>query len=138
MSRIKPASGLLLPRFGLGEADKVKLIMVCDGDKECRDTPARAPCIVIPSRTPHELGHAPLLVWAPLHYCDRHATEDAFDVQHWLTPDNKMRATRQAQVIRPPSFRLDFDKASVRWILVTTHEYRDYMHKLGVKRAYTS
>lgn len=130
------ASGLLLPRHALGEADTRRLVMNCD-HPGCRNVPDRAPRIVIPSATPFALGHKPIKVMTTLHFCLPHQ-EGSFQPATWLTAHNKSRVEEVARARRPRGFRPDFEAATVEMLLVTTPEYHDYLKAMGINQRFTA
>lgn len=134
------ASGLLLPRHALGEADTRRLVMVCD-HPGCRNAPDRAPCIVIPGSNPGTRwlpGFRPIRIMTTLHFCLPHAVPGAFDLAGWLTAHNKSRVEDTARRLRARGFKPDFEAATQKWELVTTPEYRQFLTELGIDRVYTA
>ena len=110
----------------------VDVVMSCD-HKGCLDLVRRGPRVVIPSRTPFEVGHKPIRIMTTLHYCEIHAHE--FDVQAYLTGEQKTRIEGWAKQFRPLDFKPDFEAAKAEPVLVTTPEYRKFLEHLGVNDA---
>jgi hypothetical protein len=98
-------------------------------DKEVR----RAPVIVIPSRTPFAPGHRVVRIHTPLHYCEWH--RGMFDVQSYLSGQQKRRIELEIPAIRPKDFKPDFDQAFADLVLVTTPEYRRFLRYIGARDA---
>jgi hypothetical protein len=94
----------------------------------CPLPPKRAPRVVVPSKTPFELGHRPLRMMTTLHYCELHQGE--LKLEDLLIPKIKRDFERAAKG-RPLDFKVDFDHAAIEWVLVTTPEYREFLMKLG-------
>lgn len=106
--------------------------MTCDfTGHRCRREVRRAPRIIVPSRTPLALGHGPWRIMTTLHYCDLH--RDTFHVEDYWTDAIKARVEQAVRHRRPPGFQPDFDAARVELLLVTTPEYRQFMHDLGAR-----
>lgn len=110
----------------------VDVVMSCD-HAGCLQLVRRGPRIVIPSRTPFEPGHRPVRIMTTLHYCELHQGE--FDVAAYLTGAQKARVEGTARLLRPASFRPDFERAFAETVLVTTPEYRKFLEHLGVNDA---
>lgn len=107
--------------------------MICDHRQplfgHCKNSVARAPRLVVPSRTPEVLGHFPLKRFTTLHYCELHKGE--LKVEDLLTAKLKRALEADARAERPLGFRCDFDSAVIDFVLTTTPEYRHFLHKLG-------
>ena len=107
--------------------------MVCDHTTfRCLAEVKRAPVIVIPSVTPFEPGHRPVRIPTTLHYCEFHRGD--FDVQAYLSDFQKRRVELTVREIRPADFKPDFDAAFAELVLVTTPEYRRFLHYIGVTK----
>lgn len=124
---------IIIPAGRLGEADPRAVTMVCDVTG-CKQQPRRGPRVVIPGRTPLELGHAPLRVMTPLHYCELHRNH--FDVAAWLTDAEKANIERIGRRVRPLGWKPDFDAVRIEHLLITTPEYREFLRTLGVQRVF--
>jgi hypothetical protein len=109
--------------------DRPAVVMHCDVPG-CLDMVKRAPRVVLPSKTPFELGHTPLKIMTTLHYCETH--RGTFHLGLYWTDKIKRRAEDRARQIRPYGFRCDFEAARVEMVLVTTPEYRAFMRDLGI------
>lgn len=108
--------------------------MRCDGAMGlCVIPPARAPRLVVPP-LPFALSLEvkPLRVWTTLHYCERHKEECTAQ----MVLVDKLKADLEATAKRkwPHEYRPDFDAAFVEWLLVTTPEYRQFLHTLEIGR----
>jgi hypothetical protein len=107
--------------------------MCCDHTGyRCLAEVRRAPILVIPSTTPYEPGHRPIRIPTPLHYCDMH--RGGFEVQTYLSGEQKTRIEAAARMIRPDDFKPDFDTAFGDLVLVTTPEYRRFLVHIGSVR----
>ena len=109
-------------------------MMTCDGATgplHCGRQVRRAPYMRIPSKTPGVPGHKPLIVMTTLHYCEEH--RDSFDPAVYWTDKQKARLEAVAKKRRPAEFRPDFENVTVKHVLVTTPEYRQFMaSRLGI------
>lgn len=107
------------------------IAMRCDfTGHRCLREVRRAPRIVVPSRTPLDLGHAPLRIMTTLHFCEEHRY--AFRLESYWTDAIKARVEATARQNRPPAFKPDFERALLEMVLVTTPEYRQFVHDMGM------
>lgn len=106
--------------------------MKCDAGF-CLDEVRRAPRIIIPSKMPFEPGHDPIRMMTTLHFCEAHRF--AFNLAAYWTDKEKASVERRAKEIRPHGFKPDFEAASIELVLVTTPEYRAFLHAHGLDHA---
>ena len=104
--------------------------MICD-HIGCRNQPARAPRLVVPSRTPLLWGHSSLKMMTTLHYCEPHRGE--IDPDDLLTGKVKAEFEALARKQRPLGFQCDFEYSFVEYVLVTTPEYREWLTRLDLR-----
>jgi hypothetical protein len=120
-----------------------KIGLTCD-HAGCKNTPARAPRLIVQSMTPDEPGHKPIRMFTPYHFCEIHRNEIEPDTL--LTPRVKEAFERCARLKRPLDYKCDFEPGEWRgidahgtaleFVLVTTPEYRAFMAALGVSGIY--
>lgn len=107
--------------------------MICDhyvtALERCKNTPMRAPRLVVPSQTPDAWDHPPLKMFTTLHFCELH--KGLVAVSDLLQPNVKRDMERAAKLKRPLGFKPDFEKAFIEYVLVTTPEYRKFLAALG-------
>jgi hypothetical protein len=107
--------------------------MICDHQiplfGNCKNSVARAPRLVVPSQTPHLVGHRPLKRFTTLHYCEVHKGE--LKVSDLLSQKLKRELEADARVDRPLGFKCDFELAGIDYVLTTTPEYRRFLQALG-------
>lgn len=105
---------------------------------KCGNTPTRAPCLVVCSKTPGEPGHKPLKMFTSLHYCEWHKGE--VELEDLLRPKIIRDFEAAARIKRPVGFVCDFDPydpatgkggALIEYVLTTTPEYRRFEEALG-------
>ena len=106
-----------------------KTIMKCDS-LGCLRQVKRAPRIVIPSRTPDRPLHRPFKIMTTLHFCDDHCLT-GFNAAEWLTDARKRTVEQRAKYTRPLDWKPDFEMAMCEMVLVTTPEYRSFLHYIG-------
>jgi hypothetical protein len=91
--------------------------MICDHViplfGHCKNSVARGPRLVVPSRTPHLPLHFPLKRFTTLHYCELHKGE--LKVADLLTPRLKRELEADARADRPLGFKCDFRKGGHRF-----------------------
>lgn len=105
--------------------------MICDHVLfigECKNTPTRAPRLVVPAKDSFLFGHKALKIFTALHYCELHKGQ--VKAQDLLTPKVKGWFEEAAKRKRPAEFRLDFEGAFVEYVLTTTPEYRRFVSSL--------
>jgi hypothetical protein len=117
--------------------------MHCD-HRGCKNTPNRAPRLIVQSRTPDEPGHRPIRMFTPFHFCEIHKSEVSADML--LTPKVIAVFEECAKKRRPLDFACDFEPgeargfeakgAAIEWVLTTTPEYREFLSALGVDGVY--
>jgi hypothetical protein len=107
--------------------------MICDHREpltgHCKNSVMRGPRLVVPSRTPLEIGHWPMKRFTTLHYCELHKGE--LKVEDHADAALKRELEADARVERPHGFKCDFEKAGIDFVLTTTPEYRRFLEKLG-------
>lgn len=112
--------------------------MRCDGDMgRCKLPPHRAPVIIVPP-TPYVLLIEPRKVFTTLHYCERHTREVTVHPADLLHDRLKALIEERCKAKWPQEYRPDFDHAFVKWVLVTTPEYRDFLLRLERNRGVLS
>ena len=107
--------------------------MICDhyvtALECCKNTPMRAPRLVVPSRTGTVASHPPLRIFTTLHYCELHTCDiKAADL---LRANIRRDFEAAAKKNRALDFKCNFDKASIEYVLVTTPEYRTFLASMG-------
>jgi hypothetical protein len=118
---------ILLPR---PEVKPITARMHCD-HAGCARQVRRAPRILVPSKTPFALGHAPIRIMTTLHYCEIHRL--VFDPASYFTDAVKTMVEARARILRPIGFQCDFEQAVAVPVLVTTPEYRAFLQEIGVR-----
>lgn len=103
--------------------------MICD-HFGCKNTPMRAPRVLVPSQTPLAIEHPPLRMFTSLHYCEVHKGE--VKIGDLLSPKVKADFEEAAKRKRPIGFKCDFEAATIEYVLITTPEYRRFQAALGV------
>ena len=108
------------------------VMLTCDhpGVIACGRQVRRAPCIVVPSRTPLEPGHRPMKIMTTLHFCDEH--RNSCQPGEYWNGKNKQRLDTRAAITRPHGWRPDFEASTIELVLVTTPEYRAFLAEIGV------
>lgn len=99
----------------------------------CKNTPTRAPRLIVPSRTPLACGHRPLRLFTTLHYCELHKGE--VSAEDLLRPRVKADFEALARRARPLDFKCDFEAAWIDYVLTTTPEYRRFEQGLRASGA---
>jgi hypothetical protein len=95
----------------------------------CKNTPMRAPRVVVPSKTWLEPGHTPLKMFTTLHFCEQH--KGTVKLEDLMPEKVRVDFEATAKRKRPLDFKCDFDAAFIEWVLVTTPEYRQFCAALG-------
>jgi hypothetical protein len=104
--------------------------MICD-HVGCRNTPMRAPRVVVPAKTNFMLPEQrPMRVMTTLHYCELHKHE--VKLEDLLNAKMRADIERTAKVKRPLGYRCDFESAFVELVLITTPEYRAFMQSISI------
>lgn len=108
--------------------------MICDHqagilEGRCKNSVARAPRLVVPSRTPHVDGHKPLKRFTTLHYCEMHKGE--LKVADLMTARLRRELEADAKIERSRGFKCDFEMARIEFVLCTTPEYERFLQALG-------
>lgn len=114
-----------------------ELVMHCDVPG-CLHLVARAPRLIVPSRTPGLPLHRPVRVMTTLHYCEPHVQTQPVKPADVLNDKMKAKIEGHAKIGRPDGFRPDFEAAFIEWVLVTTPEYRAFLRDLGIRRVFTA
>lgn len=105
--------------------------MICD-HIGCKNTPMRAPRVIVPSTAFLEPGHRPLRMMTTLHYCEFHKGE--LKLGDILIGKVKADFEASARRGRPVGFKCDFDNAFIEYVLVTTPEYREFMGRISIAK----
>lgn len=114
-----------------------KMEIFCDGYRDCRNNPDRAPWIMVPNKGmlgfPFGVGpeYRPLRIRTTLHFCLLHMPDNRKLLDALLNTKLRTDAEGMAKHARPIDFKPDFDNAYVQWILTTTPEYREFLIEMG-------